>query len=310
MAPSVAVIRRGEEDGRMGETVGFVGLGGMGAPMAANLLTAGFRVRVWNRTAAKARPLVERGAVRAKTPADAAEPGGVVLTMVSDDAALEAVTLGADGVLGRLGPGGVHLSLSTVSPRTARRMATLHEEKGSRYVASPVFGKPGVAERAKLWIVVAGDAPAKARVRPVQEAMGQRVFDFGDDRAAANVVKLAGNFLIGAAVEAMAEAFTLAQKHGVSRAAVYELFSQTLFDCFVYRNYGQLVATERYEPVGAKPSLIRKDYRLMLEAADDGLAPMPLAQLIFDRLTATVAKGRDDVDWAGFAREVSEAAGV
>jgi 3-hydroxyisobutyrate dehydrogenase-like beta-hydroxyacid dehydrogenase len=294
----------------MSETVGFVGLGGMGVPMAANLLKAGFGLRVYNRTAERARPLVERGAVAAKTPADAVEPGGVVITMVSDDAALEGVTAGADGLLPKLGPGGVHLSMSTVSPRTARRLAGLHEMHDSRYVASPVFGKPEVAEQAKLWIVAAGDAAAKARVRPLQEAMGQRVFDFGADPAAANVVKLAGNFLIGAAVEAMAEAFTLAQKHGVARQAVYELFAQTLFDCFVYRGYGKLVASGEYQPVGAKPSLIRKDYRLLLEAADDGLAPMPLGQLIFDRLTATVAKGRDDADWAGFAREVSDAAGL
>ncbi len=230
--------------------------------------------------------------------------------MVSDDRAVEEVTLGENGLLARLGPGGVHVSLSTISPRLSRRLAPLHLEKGARYLASPVFGKPEVAAQAKLWIVVAGDAAAKARVLPMQQAMGQRVFDFGDDPGAANVVKLSGNFLIGAAVEAMAEAFTLAQKNGVPREQVYELFTQTLFDCFVYKGYGQLVAAEHYQPVGAKPSLIRKDYGLVLEAAADALAPMPLAQLIHDRLTATVAKGRDDTDWAGFAREVSEAAGL
>jgi 3-hydroxyisobutyrate dehydrogenase-like beta-hydroxyacid dehydrogenase len=124
------------------------------------------------------------------------------------------------------------------------------------------------------------------------------------------VIKLAGNFLLGAAVEAMAEAFTLAQKHGVPRRQTYAFFTQTLFDCFVYRAYGELVATEHYQPVGAKPSLIRKDYGLILEAAAEGLVPMPLASLIHQRLTATVAKGRDDADWAGFAREVSESAGL
>jgi 3-hydroxyisobutyrate dehydrogenase-like beta-hydroxyacid dehydrogenase len=294
----------------MSDTVGFVGLGGMGSAMAMSLIRAGFHVRVYNRTPEKARPLAEQGAVLAVSPADAASPGGVVLSMVTDDAALDAVTFGPDGLLQRLGTGGVHASMSTVSPRTARRLTTAHEEKGARYVAGPVFGKPEVAAQAKLWIVTAGAAAAKSRVRPLLEAMGQRVFDFGDDPAAANVVKLAGNFLIGSAVEAMAEAFTLAQKHGVPRQAVHELFSQTLFDCFVYRGYGQLVAEEKYQPVGAKPSLIRKDYRLLLDAAADGLAPMPLAQLIFDCLTATVAKCRDDADWAGFAREVSEAAGV
>jgi 3-hydroxyisobutyrate dehydrogenase-like beta-hydroxyacid dehydrogenase len=147
-------------------------------------------------------------------------------------------------------------------------------------------------------------------VRPLQEALSQRVFDFGDDPGAANVIKLAGNFLLGAAIEAMAEAFTLAQKHGVPRRQTYEFFTQTLFDCSVYRAYGELVASEHYQPVGARPSLIRKDFGLILEAAAEGLVPVPLAGLIHERLTATVAKGRADSDWAGFALEVSESAGL
>jgi 3-hydroxyisobutyrate dehydrogenase-like beta-hydroxyacid dehydrogenase len=291
----------------MKETIGFIGLGGMGLAMASNLLQAGFGLRVYNRTAEKARPLVELGACLARSPAEAAEPGGVVVTMVSDDKAVEEVTL--NGFLARLGDG-VHLSMSTIAPRTARRLAGVHQERGGRYVASPVFGKPEVAARAKLWVVTSGDAAAKARVRPIQEAMSQQVFDFGDDPGAANAIKLAGNFLLGAAIEAMAEAFTFAQKHGVPRQQTYQFFSHTLFDCFVYRGYGELIASEHYQPVGAPPSLIRKDFGLILNAANEELVPMPLAGLIHDRLTATVAKGRQDVDWAGFAREVSESAGV
>src|SRR5216683_6995878 len=288
----------------MKETIGFIGLGGMGLAMAGNLLKAGFGLRVYNRTPEKARPLVEMGARLARTPAEAAEPGGVVATMVSDNKAVEEVACGPDGFLARLGDG-VHLSMSTIAPRTARRLAAVHKERGGRYVASPVFGKPEVAARAKLWVVTSGDAAAKARVRPLQEAVSQRVFDFGDDPGAANVIKLAGNFLLGAAVEAMAEAFTLAQKHGVPRRQTSAFFTQTLFDCFVYRAYGELVASEHYQPVGARPSLIRKDYGLILEAANEGLVPMPLASLIHERLTATLAKNRQDIDWAGFAREVS-----
>jgi 3-hydroxyisobutyrate dehydrogenase-like beta-hydroxyacid dehydrogenase len=293
----------------MQETVGFIGLGGMGLAMATNLLKAGFGLRVYNRTSEKARPLLERGAVLARSPAEAVEPGGIVVTMVSDDAAVEAVTLGENGFLGRLDDG-VHLSMSTIAPRTARRLADLHRERGAHYVASPVFGKPQVAAEAKLWIVTAGDVAARARVRPLQEAIGQRVFDFGEEPGAANAIKLAGNFLLGAAIEAMAEAFTLAQKHGVPRQDTYEFFTQTLFDCFVYRGYGQLVASEHYQPVGARPSLIRKDYGLVLDAAAEKLVPMPLAGLIHERLTARVAKGHDDLDWASFAREVSEHAGL
>src|SRR6266404_8421121 len=140
----------------MKETIGFIGLGGMGRAMATTLVKAGFGLRVFNRTAEKARPLLERGARLARTPAEAAEPGCVVVTMVSDDRAVEEVALGANGFLGRLGDG-VHLSMSTIAPRTARRLADLHRERGAGYVASPVFGKPQVAAEAKLWIASAGD---------------------------------------------------------------------------------------------------------------------------------------------------------
>lgn len=293
----------------MKETIGFIGLGGMGLAMAINLLKSGFGLRVFNRTAGKARALLALGAQLARSPAEAASPGGIVVTMVSNDQAVEEITLGANGFLGRLGDG-VHLSMSTIAPRTARRLANLHRERAGHYVASPVFGKPDVAAHAKLWIATSGDAAARARVLPIQEALGQRVFEFGDEPGAANVIKLAGNFMLGAAIEAMAEAFTLAQKHGVPRRQTYDFFTQTLFDCFVYRGYGELIASEHYQPIGAKPSLIRKDYGLILDAAAEGLVPMPLANLIHERLTATVAKGREDADWAGFAREVSESAGL
>jgi 3-hydroxyisobutyrate dehydrogenase-like beta-hydroxyacid dehydrogenase len=291
------------------KTIGFIGLGNMGSAMASSLLKAGFNLRVYNRTVEKARPLLERGATLARSPAEAVEPGGIVVTMLTDDRAVEDVTLGANGVLEHLGDG-IHLSMSTIAPHTARRLAGLHHERGASYVASPVFGKPDVAAQGKLWIASSGDVAARTRVRPIQEAVGQRIVDFGDDPGAANVIKLAGNFMFGAAIEAMAEAFTLVQKHGVPRRQAYEFFTQTLFDCPAYHAYGELIASEHYQPVGARPSLIRKDFRLILEAADEELVPMPLAELVHERLTATVAKGREDADWAGFAREVSEGAGL
>src|SRR6266480_700140 len=116
----------------MKETVGFIGLGGMGLAVATNLLKAGFGLRVYNRTAERAQPLIEQGARLARSPADAAEPGGVVVTMVSDDRAVEEVTLGPNGLLDRLGDG-VHLSMSTIAPRTARRIAGLHRDRGAGY---------------------------------------------------------------------------------------------------------------------------------------------------------------------------------
>jgi 3-hydroxyisobutyrate dehydrogenase-like beta-hydroxyacid dehydrogenase len=294
----------------MSDTLGFVGLGQMGQGIAANLLRAGFGLRVYNRTPGKAAALVQHGAIEVPSPGETVSAGGIVFSMLTNDQAVEDVMDGPQGLLEALGTGGIHVSMSTIAPETARRLAKRHAERGQIYLASPVFGKPDAAASAKLWIAVSGDSEAKTRVRPYLEMLGQGIFDFGDEVGAANVVKLAGNFLLGAAIEAMGEAYTLAEKSGIARQQVHDLFSSTLFACPVYKNYGQLIATQKYEPIGAPPSLIRKDFRLVRELADQVAVPMPLADLVHQRLTATVAKGRDDLDWAGFAGEVSESAGL
>ncbi len=294
----------------MSETIGFIGLGGMGSAMAANLIKAGFALRVYNRTPDKAKALVEMGATQAGTPGGAVARGGLVVSMLTNDKALEEITLGENGLADALGQGGVHVSMSTVSPDTPRRLAQRHAALGGHFVAAPVFGKPDAAAAQKLWIATSGPEEAKARVRPLLDAMGQGVYDFGDDAGAASVVKLTGNFLLGAAIEAMGEAFTLAQKSGIDRQAVFELFTETLFACPVYKNYGKMIAAEHYQLVGAIPSLIRKDFGLVLDEAKTRNVPMPLAGLVHDRLTSMVAKGREDRDWAGFAGEISESAGL
>jgi len=291
----------------MSETIGFIGLGGMGTAMAANLLKAGFALKVYNRTPHRAEPL---GATQVNSIAEAVEEGGIVISMLTNDAAVQAVAFGDSGFGTALGTGGIHVSMSTIAPETSRHLAALHNEQQSYYVAAPVFGKPDAAAAQKLWIATSGPAEAKTRIQPLLDAMGQGVYDFGDDPGSANVVKLTGNFLFGAAIEAMGEAFTLAQKSGIPRTAVYDFFSETLFNCSVYKNYGKLISAEHYHPIGALPSLIRKDFGLILQAAQSSAVPMPLASLVHDRLTAMVAKGREDRDWAGFAGEISENAGL
>ena len=291
-------------------TIGFIGLGNMGLPMATNLLKAGHSLRVYNRTPEKAQPLLEQGAVLAETPADAVETGGIVLTMLANDRAVEDVVL-ADGWLQMLGTNGIHVSMSTISPVTARHLAEHHAQQGSDYLSAPVFGRPEAAAAAKLWVCVSGSATAKERVRPLLDALGQGVFDFGEDIGAANIVKISGNFLILAAIEAMAEAYTLAEKNGLDRTQVAQLFGQTLFACPIYQNYGRMIAEQQYEPAGFKTSLGLKDATLALQTAKDSEMPMPLANLVHDRLLSAVANGRADIDWTGgLALGVSEAAGL
>jgi 3-hydroxyisobutyrate dehydrogenase-like beta-hydroxyacid dehydrogenase len=294
----------------MRPVIGFIGLGNMGRPMAANLLKAGYPVRAWDRTPAQAAALAALGATAVSRPEEVAEAGALVISSLSNDRVLEDVVGANDELLRRLGPGGVHVSTSTVAPETSRRLAEGHQRYGVAYVAAPVLGRPDAAAAAKLWVFVSGPAGAKERAGPALRALGQGVFDFGEDPGAANVVKLACNFLLASAMEAMAEAFALAQKSGLERRQLADLLVQTVFDCPVYRNYGRQIAEQRYQPALFKLSLGLKDLSLVLETAASSLVPMPLAGLLHDRLLTAQAKGRGDLDWTGLAAEASEAAGL
>jgi 3-hydroxyisobutyrate dehydrogenase-like beta-hydroxyacid dehydrogenase len=294
----------------MSKTIGFIGLGKMGEPMARNLLRAGYKLRVYNRTSAKAQALAGEGAEVVATLRDVVEPDGIVVSMVANDHALEEVVLGENGIGKVLGPGGIHLSMSTVSPQTAQKLSAHHQKQGATYLAAPVFGRPEAAAAKKLWICLAGDGKAKERAKPILEALGQDIFDFGDKPEAANVVKLAGNFLVGSAIEAMAEAYTFAEKNGVSREKVADVFSQTFLACPIYQNYGKVIATQEYQPAGFKVSLGLKDANLLTSVAAASLTPMPLANLLQERLLSAMSKGRADMDWTALAIGASEDAGL
>jgi 3-hydroxyisobutyrate dehydrogenase-like beta-hydroxyacid dehydrogenase len=294
----------------MSETIGMIGLGSMGLPLAANLIESGYKLCIYNRTVEKAQSLAEKGAEVVNHPSEVAASSGIVITLLANDQALEEVVLGNNGILSKLGADGIHLSMSTVSPATAKQLATLHQEQGTHYLAAPVFGRPDAVVARKLWICLSGNAAAKARVQPLLEKIGQGVFDFGEEAGAANVVKLAGNFLIISAIEAMAEAFTLAEKNGIDRTQIANLFGQTLFACPIYQNYGRMVAQQQYEPAGFKLSLGLKDVTLALQTARASQMPLPLASLLHDRLIAAVANGKGDIDWTGLALNISEEAGL
>jgi 3-hydroxyisobutyrate dehydrogenase-like beta-hydroxyacid dehydrogenase len=288
---------------------GFVGLGSMGQPMARNLLQAGHRVTVWNRRRSRAEALEGTGAIVAATPADAAR-AGVVLTMLADDAALEAVTTGANGIQEGLPEGGTHVSMSTVGAETVERLARAHAQAGQTLISAPVFGRPDMAAVAKLFIVAAGREDAVSRVRPLLDAMGQRVFPLGPEPAHANLVKLAGNFLITAAIEAFAEAAAVLGKAGVDQPRFLQVMLDTLFGAPVYRNYGPIVLEERYSPPGFTLPLGLKDNRLLLQTGERLAVPLPLASLVRDRMLAALARGYGDLDWSAFARITAEEAGT
>ncbi len=278
--------------------VGFIGLGRMGIGMAANLLAAGHELTVYNRSADKAQPLLARGARVAASVAQACSGAQVVITMLADDNALQAVACGDGGVLASLGGGAIHVSMSTISVDLSRRLARSHAEAGQRYVSAPVFGRPDAAAAARLFVVAAGAADALDECAPLFEAVGQRTFRFGDRPDAANVVKLGGNFLIASVLESLGEAMALVGKAGVDRAAYLQLLTSTLFDAPVYRNYGGLIVDRRFEPAGFAAALGLKDIGLALDAAEDLRVPMPLASLLRDRFLALLAQGGEQLDWS------------
>ncbi len=290
--------------------VGFIGLGNMGLPLARHLLQAGHKLSVYNRTRARADQIKPLDPVIADSPSAAARGAEVLVTMVADDPALEAVLLGEQGALAALPTGAIHVSMSTISAGLSRRLAERHRAAGHTYVAAPVFGRPEAAEAGKLWIVAAGPAAAIERCRPLFDAMGQGTVAAGEDPARANVIKLAGNFLIVAAIEALGEAFALGRKYGIAPADLLDIVNGRLFRSPIYENYGKLIADQRYEPAGFKLKYGLKDVRLALAAADDVAAPLPLASLVRDRYLSAVARGWQEIDWAALARIAAADAGL
>lgn len=277
--------------------IGFIGLGNMGSGMAANLLTAGHEVIAYNRSPAKVTALAERGATAAPTVA-AACAADVVISMLADDTAVEAVIFGDDGILTSLPDGATHVSSSTISVALAERLTAAHAEAGQVFVSAPVFGRPEAAAAAKLFVVAAGPGPAVGGLQPVFDAIGQRTFVLGEDPRTANLVKLSGNFLIASVIESLGEAMALVGKAGVDKTEYLELLTSTLFGAPAYRTYGGLLAGGEFEPAGFAAHLGLKDVRLVLAAGEQLEVPMPVASLIRDRFLALLAGGGRDLDWS------------
>ncbi|GLU34107.1 NAD(P)-dependent oxidoreductase [Trinickia caryophylli] len=286
--------------------IGFIGLGGMGRAMAENILKAGHRLRVWNRSRERAEPLAALGAQVVDTPA-AAFAGDAVFSMLADDAAARAVF---DASLLEQAPRDlVHVNMATVSVALAEALAHDHAARGIHYVAAPVMGRPDVAAAAKLTIVAAGPAEAIDRVQPVLDAIGQKTWRLGSLPQHANVVKLAANFTLAAAVETLGEASALLAGHGVAMTDFLDVITSSAFPGPVYAGYGKLIAQDSYEPAQFKARLGLKDVRLALAAADACTTPLPVASVVRDSLLDALAHGEGDMDFAVLGRVAARRAG-
>ncbi|MDX6445253.1 MAG: hypothetical protein QOH71_2327 [Blastocatellia bacterium] len=289
---------------------GFIGLGNMGSAIARNLIKAGHDLTVYNRTRSRAEPFASLGARIAETPSEAAADADVLVTMLADDAAVEAVIFSPGNAIAALAGGAVHISMSTISVALSRRLAASHREKQQHYLAAPVFGRPDAAAAAKLFVVAGGPAEQIERCRPLFDAIGQKTFIAGEEPQAANVIKLAGNFLITTVIESLGEAFAFGRKFGVDPHAFLDILTNSLFTAPVYQNYGSMIASDNFEPAGFKLPLGLKDNRLLLVAAEEAAAPMPMASLVHDRFVAALARGLGESDWAAIARVSYQDAGL
>lgn len=292
--------------------IGFLGLGTMGAPMARNLLKAGFALRVWNRSRGPVDALASAGATPSTAPADAARGADVLIAMLADDDTSRAVLCeGADGgALGALPRGAIVVNMATVSLAFAREMAARCESLGLRYLAAPVLGRVTVAEAGKLNILVAGDTSVIDTVQPVFDVLGQRTWRFGDAPERANVVKLAANFMIASAIESMSEAAALAQGHGVAGADFLDMVTTTIFATPAYTGYGAAIAKEVFEPAGFKLALGAKDVRLALLAGEAANVPMPFGTVLRDNHLDSLAHDEGQLDWAALSRVALRRAGL
>jgi 3-hydroxyisobutyrate dehydrogenase-like beta-hydroxyacid dehydrogenase len=288
--------------------IGFIGLGRMGAAMAANLVKAGHEVSVFNRSPGKISPLVKLGAHEAADVAGACG-GDAVITMLADDDAASDIALGPGGLIENLPKGAIHVSMSTISVALSKRLTQAHAKAGQRYVAAPVFGRPDAAAAAKLFIVAAGDAATIDVCQPLFRAMGQQTFPIGTEPSAANLVKLSGNFLMASAIEALGEAVALIGKAGIDRHAYIELLTSSIFNSPVYKIYGGLIAQGQFEPAAFAAPLGYKDIRLALAAAESLRVPMPLGSLLHDRFLRLLAQGGNHLDWSAVGGLAAQDAG-
>ena len=277
--------------------IGFIGLGRMGAAMAANLVRAGHDVTVFNRSPGKSATLVELGAHEATHLLDTCA-GSAVLSMLANDDAASDVALGEGGIIHHLPKGAIHVSMSTISVELSKRLAQAHAKAGQRYVAAPVFGRPDMAAAAKLFIVAAGDPAAVDACQPLFGALGQKTTVIGTEPSAANLVKLSGNFLLASAIEALGEAVALVGKAGIDPRAYIEFLTSTVFNVPAYKTYGALIAQRKFEPAAFAAPLGYKDIRLTLAAAESLRVPMPLGSLLHDRFLRLLAQGGESLDWS------------
>ena len=294
----------------MAETIGFIGLGVMGKPMAGHLLKAGYSLVVHNRSRGASDELAAAGARAATTPAEVAKAATVVITMLPDTPDVERVLTGSDGVLSASQKGAIVIDMSSISPVATERLAKLVAEKGASMLDAPVSGGEIGAINAALSIMVGGDEAAFARAKPILEKMGnaEKIIHIGKS-GAGQVCKVCNQVAIGGALSGVSEAIALAKKAGVDAAKVRQALLGGFAASRVLEVHGERMLTGNYKP-GFRTKLYQKDLRLANEAASANGVAMPGTASITQLVNALVASGGGDLDYAALGTVIGNMSGT
>ena len=290
------------------ERVGFVGLGTMGAAMAANLRRAGFEVTVWNRTPGRAADLLALGAVEVPTPAEVARAVDVVVTCVSDTPDVDAVLFGADGVASGLASGGLVIDCSTISPSATKEFATQLATAGVGFVDAPVSGGSEGAKNATLTIFVGGEPADAERAQPILAAMGKTITHFGP-AGSGQAVKAINQVVLSGAYLGVAEGMVLALKAGLDPVAVAGALNGGAARSWVLENRSGRMIDNEY-PLGFRTSLHLKDLAIALDLARSLGASLPVSALAAQLEAGLVARGHGDEDMSNLARAIRSLSGL
>jgi len=295
-------------------TIGFIGLGRMGLPMASNLAAAGRKIVAYNRHPERQEELEKLGLRPSLRFADLFDCD-LVISMVSDDHAATEIVFGLTGakpwagLAAGLRKGTLHVSMSTISPDVSARLAAEHARHGQGYVAAPVFGNPDAARLRELFIIASGSSECLRRCRPVLSDLGQHVSVVGDGAALANLVKIAGNAMLASALTTLGEVIALVRKSGIDAEQFSKIMTTSLFGGRAHRIYGERMLNEQFEPGFSFP-LALKDIDLALRAAESVSTPMPSISVVRDRLLTGIARGYGGLDWSALAKVAAEDAGL
>jgi len=298
-------------DVQMSDTVGFIGLGVMGKPMAKHLVAKGHKVVVFSRSPAPVAELAKAGAVAGANAADVARQSDIVITMLPDTADVELVLTGADGVLSGAKKGAIVIDMSSISPVATKRLAALAATKGATLLDAPVSGGEIGAVNASLSIIVGGDAEAFSRVRPVLECMGnpERIVHIGAEPGSGQVCKVCNQIAIGGALAGVSEAFAIARKAGVDAALVRQALLGGFAASRVLEVHGERMLKENYVP-GFRTKLYQKDLRIANETASANAVAIPATAIVTQLINALMATGGADLDYSAMGTVVFQMSGV